>query len=259
MNTQPTASATVIASKKRGYAGFLTRNRRSSLFLFIALCAFPAGGALADDQRQSLDSIRHAVKTFIAEQHVVVGEDTQIQISRLDSRLRLAACESPLNAFAPHANNRPGNMTVGVRCEGERPWTVYVPVRIDSYIEVLTLTTAVTRGTVLKESDLRPIRRNLATLPQGYFTDPVDVIGREARRSLRAGDIISPNAIAEPHLVNRGQEVWLTAEGGGISVSAKAEAMQDGAQGDRIQVRNLSSRRVIEAEVIGPQQVRTAL
>ncbi len=203
---------------------------------------------------QSLESITEAVVEFVRQEHE--GDDIQVEATRLDPRLRLAQCELPLVTFAPHAQQRPGHMTVGVRCEGRQPWTLYVPVRVTQHVEVLTLATSLTRGAVLRASDLRPVRRDLTTLPHGYFTKLEDVVGMEIRRPVRAGEILTPNAITQPRMVNRGDEVLLIVESGSLSVSAKAEALQDGALGERIQVRNLSSRRVVEAEVIDRHRVR---
>lgn len=253
MPLPPTLTARSPTQRRR--VGFLAAARG---LLAITLLALPAASA-ASQQHQSLESIRKAVYSFVGEQHAALDTDFELEIGRLDPRLRLVACEFPLSTFAPHPSARPGHMTVGVRCDGQRPWTLYVPVRVHSYLEVLTVGGTIPRGRVLQDDDLRPMRKSLATLPHGYFTDPAAVVGMETRRALRAGEILAPNAVAEPQMVSRGQEVWLTAATGGISVSAKAEALQDGARGARIQVRNLSSGRVVEAEVVGPNRVQAAL
>ncbi|RFA28566.1 flagella basal body P-ring formation protein FlgA [Alkalilimnicola ehrlichii] len=250
-------SATTIVPPTMKNVGILAR--LTLLINTVLIGTLMSTNAIASGKYQTLGSIRETVRMFAIEQHEGSGRDTEIEVGHLDSRLRLARCSQPLSAFSPHDQARPGHMTVGVRCEGNRPWTLYVPVRVNSYINVLTLTASKPRGSTLNHSDLRAVRKNIATLPHGYFTDMEEVLGMEVRRPLRPGDVLSPNAVTQPRMVTRGQEVWLIAEAGSISVTAKATALQHGSQGDRIQVRNLSSGRVIEAEVIDENRVRTAL
>jgi flagellar basal body P-ring formation protein FlgA len=234
-------------------AGFLAPRAVALLAAAALLTVGPASASPV----QTLESIRAAASAYAAELHP--DEDVELDVGRLDPRLRLAQCEQTLSTFSTSGHQRPGHLTVGVRCEGARPWTLYVPVRVNSYVDVLTLAQSVPRGSVLTVADLVPLRASIATLPHGYFTEAAEVIGMEVRRPLRAGEIVAPNAIAQPRMISRGQEVRLVADSGGISVSARAEALQDGARGQRIQVRNLSSRRVVEAEVTAAGEVRARL
>ncbi|WP_424969913.1 flagella basal body P-ring formation protein FlgA [Metapseudomonas otitidis] len=43
---------------------------------------------------------------------------------------------------------------------------------------------------------------------------------------------------------------------GGLNASVEAEALEDGRQGERIKLRNTSSRKPLEAKVTGPGQVQ---
>lgn len=223
----------------------------AALALFWSLAA--AAGT------QSLDQVTATVRSFVEQEYAGLGTISEVHIEALDPRLKLAACERPPQAFAAPGQRRMGNVTVGVRCKGARPWTLYVPVRIVSEVAVLTAARPLPRGAVLKPSDLLPLSRDVAALPHGYFTDAGRLIGMQLKRPLHAGDTISPAAVTAPTLVERGQQVLLRAAVDGIQISMKGEALEDGASGERIRVRNLSSRRVVEAEVIGRNQVRVPL
>ena len=52
-----------------------------------------------------------------------------IQINRLDPRLRLAACDRELTVALESPAQPIGRVTVSVRCEGSTPWSIYVPRR----------------------------------------------------------------------------------------------------------------------------------
>jgi flagella basal body P-ring formation protein FlgA len=112
---------------------------------------------------------------------------------------------------------------------------------------------------VLSRQDLVAVQRDVGALPYGYFTDSETLVGQQLKRPVRPGDILSPAMVAPAPAVERGQTVWIAAESGGIKVTMKGEALADGAIGERVPVRNLSSKRVLEAEVISANLVRVAL
>ncbi len=228
--------------------------RRLGVLLMTLCLSMPASAA----QWQSLEDIRAAARAHAVEQFGDEGKLEDIEIGKLDQRLRLHACDAPLQTFSPNGQTTRGHLTVGVRCEGERPWTLYVPVKLELSVEVLTAATALPRGTVLKSSDLKPIRKSITALPYGYYRSAEALVGMELRRAVRAGDILSPATVAPASLVERGQELWLVAQSGTVKVSMKGEALENGAAGERIKVRNLSSQRVLEAEIIDRNYARVA-
>jgi len=67
------------------------------------------------------------------------------------------------------------------------------------------------------------------------------VVGKMARRTLLPGRAILPIAINNPRAVVNGAEVRLVYIDGGLTIVASASALQDGAVGDTIKVRNVDS------------------
>lgn len=234
--------------------------RRGKRFACLGLVStLLCANAAADVKYQSLEEIRAAAEQFVRESYADLGTISAVEVDRLDPRLRLVACELPLEAFSPTGQRRLGHTTVGVRCSGAKPWTLYVPARVISRVTVMTTTRALPRGSVLKESDLAPLEREVAALPQGYYRDAKALVGMQLKRAVGPGEILSAAALEAPKAVERGQEVYIVAENASVRVAVKAEALEDGAVGDRIQVRNLSSRRVIQAEVLGKNMVKVPL
>lgn len=224
----------------------------STLLLALFAPATAAG-------KQSLARIAETVERYVRSEFADLGEISEVQISSLDPRLNLPACALPLETFPAQGQRRLGNTTVGVRCEGARPWTLYVPVRIVSRVTVMAAARPLPRGSRLGAADLTPISRDAASLPHGYFVDAEALLGMELRRAVRAGEPLTPSVVSAPPLVQRGQQVLLSAGSDAISVSLQAQALEDGAAGELIRVRNLSSQKVLEAEVVGPHRVRVPL
>ena len=92
--------------------------------------------------------------------------------------------------------------------------------------------------------------------PAGTLDDPALAVGRLATRSLQAGALLNDAALKAPQVVRRGQTVVLSLEEGPIGIQLSGEALGPGAPGDRIKVRNTSSRRVVEGVVTEDGGVR---
>ncbi len=224
--------------------------------LCLVLLSLAAGQAAADHPgRQSLDAIRQAAESFVLASLPQGGEDSTVHAGQLDNRLHLPACTLPLEAF--NSNHQPitGNTSVGVRCSGDRPWTIYVPVRVTRQARIVALARSLPRGAMIEPHLIQLQKADLSTLGSGFFTDPAEVTGQTLRRAASAGTVLTPTLLEIPPSIRRGEQVTLMVQRGEIQVRAPGLALNDGRIGDRIQVRNLSSERQLEGRVRGPGQV----
>lgn len=225
------------------------RSVRASLSVALWLAASPLQAGPA----QSLESIRDAAQSAAETALTTLGGDIRIDAIRVDSRLRLAACEQPLQAIVDsHSSAR---LIALVSCAGPTRWNVRVPVEAQAMREVAVAARPIARNEIIATADLRSERRNVLQLPRGYFTEPESAIGQQANRAIRAGTVLTPGAIAPARLVRRGDLVAVTAELGTIRVRSEGVALADGALGQRVQVRNTRSGRIIEAEVVANNTV----
>lgn len=208
---------------------------------------------------QDLEAIRVAVESFVAVQTPEGRGKRAIEVTNVDSRLRLTPCEEGLRTFFAPGSRTGSRRTVGVSCNAPKPWTIYVAVRIVYYGEVLVAARSLARGAILQEADLTLEERNLETGPSGYLTDPYQAIGMRTTRPLRLGMPISRAVLEEMQVVERGQRVWLVAESRRLRVRMAGTALEQGAPGDRIRVRNSESERIIQGIVDADGVVRVAL
>jgi flagella basal body P-ring formation protein FlgA len=202
---------------------------------------------------QSLDAIREAVRQQVASQYNQAG--TEITIGTLDPRLRLSKCSQPLQTFFPQGR-RGSRMTVGVRCQAPKRWTIYVTAQIHQRVQALVAKEYLRRGRILSREDLVPKQFELNQLKFGYFTDINEVLGKTLKRHLNRGAVLTPSNIVVTKVIKRGERVSIIAETGGISVRASGEALEDGGLGDIIRVKNLNSKKVIEARIEAPGRVK---
>ncbi len=210
-----------------------------------------ASGSMAAQERQSLDAIRERVERFVSELDAGRGRLERVEVDRLDQRLRLAACGEPLTAELPNGRADAERLVVRVRCPGPEPWKVYVPTRVVRSVEVIVTRRPLPRGSSITADDLQRVRRESGALRGQYYTDREDLVGLQTNRALAAGAVVAARHLTRPTLVRRGDELLLEARNQTVRVSMKARALENGSRGERIRVRNLSSRRELQAEVVG--------
>ncbi len=176
-----------------------------------------------------------------------------------DPRLQLRRCEEPLKAVLPSGTRLAGRLTVEVSCSGNRPWRLYLPVRIESSRPVVVAARSLTRDTILAPADVRLAKLGPGVSAYGTVTEPAQVIGQKLRRPLEAGAPLSAALLDAPLLVRRGQQVMLEALAGGFAVRVAGVAKADGALGQLIEVQNGSSGKIVQAVVRSERTVEVLL
>lgn len=179
----------------------------------------------------------------------------QIEINRLDPRLRLAACATPLSIRLESPKQPIGRISLRVRCDSTAQWTVFVPAQIKLYRQIVVASRPMKRQTVLGAADIHLAERDVGALNAGYLTELAQAIGNKSTRPLLADQALTPNMIEQPDVISKNDQVVISAGTHNMTVRMPGEALSDGAPGEQIRVRNLSSQRIIKARVTGPGQV----
>jgi len=225
----------------------------------LSLGSVQAQEAAQDDSVESLATIRSTAQAYVKSLIPAGAGESTVTVGQLDGRLRLARCPSKeLSASLPAGMSVQARSTVGVTCAGPVRWTVYVPVTVESIVNVLVLAHAVNRDARLTAADVTVETRRTAGPGNAYLTQAAELSGRTVRRPLAAGTTLSVDMFAPDLIVHRGQQVTLLSAAGPVEVRASGRAMVDGAAGSRIQVQNLSTLRVVEGVVESADRVRVA-
>ena len=239
-------------TESRGKLSILEQAPASSRLLILALAAGLLAGTAAggSGELQSHASIRSAARDFVLANASGLQFPPTVTVGRLDSRLQLARCSEKLQAFAPPGRKTTGRTTVGVRCTGRKPWSLYVPVTISIMGKAVVATRDLVRGDFITAADVRLEQQDLTRLHSGYLGALDLAVGKRVKRTIRRGGIIKPTQIAAPTMIKKGAEVTITAKSNSILVKTKGKALSSGGPGERIRVRNLSSNKVLEATVV---------
>ncbi len=208
---------------------------------------------------QDREAISARVEAFLRERLEGRGEALQVQVQPPDRRLRLDACDRPLEAFLPSHAPEAGRVTVGVRCNGARPWVLYVPARVSLFARVWVARRELRRGGRIVRADLVLQRRDLGTLHGGYLLASDSPLGQSARHRIARGRVIRPGDLRRPPAVRRGARIDILARIGRVQVRMKGKALGPGHIGETIQVVNLSSGRRLDARVVSAGTVEVPL
>ncbi|WP_051555263.1 flagellar basal body P-ring formation chaperone FlgA [Legionella fairfieldensis] len=233
--------------------------RITFLFLLIA-----TGFSSQAETIQSLALIKQKIENhLINELSNRHNDDVELQVSaeKIDPRLNLKPCrEDKLEVFNPYKTSLLHATIMGIKCqETDAHWTLYVPVKITLQRNVLVAKHLLSKGTQITDNDLEKEKKDLSQLKSGYFTKKSDVIGQLCKHPIGEGSVLTLYDLQTAPLVHKGEQVSIQAINEMINVSMNGIALSDGALGDLIKVQNLSSKKIIEAQVSGNQLVKVSI
>jgi flagella basal body P-ring formation protein FlgA len=121
-------------------------------------------------------------------------------------------------------------------------------------VEAAVLARGVERNEVLKSSDVMIERRPKAEVGADVLTRD-RAVGMQARRQIRGGTALKGADVAKPDLVQRDQGVTLTYETAGLHLTVLGKSLENGTEGDVVNVLNLQSKRTVSGVVVGRGRV----
>ncbi|WP_322040558.1 flagellar basal body P-ring formation chaperone FlgA [Burkholderia diffusa] len=190
--------------------------------------ATPAG-------QQDPDTIRRTALAFLQQQVAGLPGKTTATVATAFPR-GLAACTT-LEPFLPTGARLWGRTTVGVRCAGERPWTVYLQAKVAVQATYYVAARQITPGEPLTAADLVARDGDLTVLPLAAITDPAQAVGATALARISAGLPLRQDMLKSAASVSAGQTVRVVAAGPGFTISADGSALANAAPGQSVRVR----------------------
>lgn len=126
---------------------------------------------------------------------------------------------------------------------------------IEKLVEIPMLRAPLRKGDIIGQRDFDMVEVRAKDLKHNVVLDPQSLIGLTPRRVVLEGAPIKIEDLEAPVVVSRGDLINMTFEQGGLTLTARGKALQDGAVGDHIRVVNLASSKMIDAEVSGSKEV----
>ncbi len=202
------------------------------------------------DAAQSISlRIEQAARGQIDKQLLNSGlSDPQVELTVLSAR-PAPPCNAPVEIEAVDTRQY-ARMRFVARCPDPGGWRhdFVVRARVSAVVAVTSAPLRV--GEVLGDEHITLERRDVTIMNDAIGT-PADALGQTSRRSLRAGEVLRSSQLSSPVMVKRGDQVLMVARHEGIEVSMAGEALDAGARGAVVRVRNVGSGQVVRMRVAG--------
>ncbi|PWY57435.1 flagella basal body P-ring formation protein FlgA [Legionella qingyii] len=228
----------------------------------LSVLLFFASTGLHADTIQSLEVLTNKIEQHIRNELSSYKEGTiRVTADKIDSRLNLKACaEDKLLVFNPYQSPILSTSTMGIKCqENDNHWSLYVPVKITVLKTIYVAKRALIKGSRLTQDDIYQTEMDVQRLNKGYFTEKDLLVGQICKQNISPNSPLNPHNIEAAKLINKGEHVSIVVNDNNLTVSMDGVALEDGTLGETIKVRNLSSKKVIEAQITDAKKVNVII
>ncbi|WP_175996584.1 flagellar basal body P-ring formation chaperone FlgA [Burkholderia stabilis] len=232
---RPTPQQAMAARLAAARAASAAQAPRAQAASANATATAPAAPPATPPGQQDPETIRRAALTFLQQQIAGLPGKTTATVTTAFPR-GLAACTT-LEPFLPTGARLWGRTTVGVRCAGERPWTVYLQAKVTVQATYYVAARQIAPGEPLTAADLVARDGDLTVLPLAVITDPAQAVGSTALARISAGLPLRQDMLKSAASVSAGQTVRVVAAGPGFTISAEGSALANAAPGQSVRVR----------------------
>ena len=126
-----------------------------------------------------------------------------------------------------------------------------VNVRLEVLMDVVISVKSLPRNVKIGRNDVKLVKRWFSSTPSKIISSLDDVVGMKLRTSVKLNAKITKNMVKSIPMVKRRKPVKIIFENGLMSITTIGLSEQDGMEGDLIKVRNVSSKKLIYARVMG--------
>ncbi|MGL4715909.1 MAG: flagellar basal body P-ring formation chaperone FlgA [Aeromonas sp.] len=191
--------------------------------------------------------LQEQAQAFVYSQlDVPLDARVEVTSATLDQRLPLTRCEDHLTISLPARMEIRRNTTVYLKCEDDKPWDVYLPVRVSIQKPYVTVTDPIAKGNLLTEQQLTVAYQDQSLIRGDYLTDTTSLIGVRSKREIKPGQ---PIRLSQVCVVCKGDQVTLTAQNSHFQIKTMARALQDGSFGEMIKLVNMRSGKTVAGKV----------
>jgi len=192
-----------------------------------------------------------------------VGEDTgRVEVRFGEANREVLALSARRHTFHIRAEHDQRLGLVSVEAEviepGHSVKRYPFVAQVELVRDVVIARRPINHGQKIDARDLQLSERRFTDQRGMGVTDLEAVVGKEARRFFKPGQMLEARYLAEPPLVQRGDLVTIYVRRGALTIKTSGRAQESGTLGQIIEVRRDGTRRrqdLIEAVVTGPGTV----
>ncbi len=212
----------------------------------------------------SLDvQLNQAVEKHVASWAIDIAKANnvrpQYEIGKIDPRLPISSCSEPVIIKFQGNPLKQTRNTISISCKGQAPWKIFTTATIKLTRSVYVSSRTLSRGSQVTINDIKTKELPVNSLRYGYFTDDTKLVGMILKRNTTIDTPFHPNLLKAPMVINKGDEVIISAVSKTFRIKMKGKALSDGKLGQQISIRNVKSKRIIRGTVIARGLVHVVL
>lgn len=201
------------------------------------------------EARRIVQSVDRAIKSFLPE----IELDFAVEVDRSQPNLALLKQLAAVTNVELLGPLQEGPVPCRISARGvEGMVSADIEMTLTAHPTVVVAKSSLQRGHLISAGDLDFEVIPRERMKPEYITEMSDAIGKEVRSAVSANRPILRDRLGAPILIRRGEGVDLQVVGGGITVTTKARAMEDGAASDLIELEILQPRKRMFGRVVAP-------
>lgn len=146
-----------------------------------------------------------------------------------------------------------------LRCGNEVLGNWPFPLQAHLWHDVWVAQTALHRGDRAQVSGLAREKRDLLMVREAYMGDSIDDLSLELTENILAGAPLLNRSLRVRPVVRRGKMVDAVVQAGALTITVKAQALEDGLAGQSIRLRNSKSGREFHGKVQNEDTIEVTL
>lgn len=223
-------------------------------------------GILTTSARPAAASVAHTLgaDAFVAEietelsARLHLNGELKLTLTQPWKVLKLPAADFAVVISETPAGGINGTFLVRTKItsSGEIVSDLQVPFRAQLWQEVWTAASRLERGQALDRSLLSTTKVDVLREQQPPLLAGVDPSTLEVAQTVNASRALTRRDVIERPLIRRGQVVEVVARQGMLAITMKALALESGAGGELIKLRNLESRKEFSGQILNESKVQ---
>jgi len=200
----------------------------------------------------SSEEIVECAKQFIYKRISGEKDEVLLEVKNKPVDVVVADADTTLEVVSKPQAYSPGWVTLQVKVSFGSGEYVIAPVSLSvrRFEEVLVCKSQVHQGSLLSADDFVLQREEITGDSREVLTSIQDISGKVAKTAIAANQIVYATMLNKQKLIKRNNMVTVIFDDPQMSVTMRALALQEGSEGDIIQVKNIDSRRIFDAQVV---------
>jgi len=159
---------------------------------------------------------------------------------------------------APDRFYQGGNMSLSLISQvgGQKVHEDRLQAQLEIYADVVIARSYLKRHQVVSERDVQLTHKNITLYPPDFLMDLEEVLGRRMTIAVNGQEVLRKSMVEVPPLVKKGDRVILLIENPFFKITASGETQEEGREGERIKVVNISSKKEVYGLVIDGRTVQ---